>query len=115
MASAVTGDTQKDEALPQPEWFDVKTFPEARFEATSFRPKGGNAYEAVGRLTIRGISQDVVLPFTLDITNTQAEAKGQLPLIRTQFGVGQGPWSSGQWVALDVMVTLDLLAKKSIP
>ncbi len=113
MASARTGDTQRDEALPQSDWFDSSQFPQARFEAKSFRAKGGDAYEAVGTLTIRGISHDAVLPFTLTISGDTAHAQGRMQLVRTGFGVGQGAWNSGQWVALDVGVDMDLTAKRA--
>jgi polyisoprenoid-binding protein YceI len=113
LGSAKTGDTQRDSALPQAEWFDVKAFPEASFEATGFVAKGGDAYEAPGKLTIRGIGKDAVLPFTLEITGDKAVAKGHLSLVRTGFGVGQGVWATGEWVALDVGVDVDLTATRS--
>ncbi|MDB5358911.1 MAG: YceI family protein [Rhodospirillales bacterium] len=113
LASAKTGDTQRDSALPQAEWFDVKAFPGASFEATGFVAKGGDAYEAPGRLTIRGMAKDVVLPFTLAVTGDKAAAKGHLSLVRTGFGVGQGVWATGEWVALDVGVDINLVATKS--
>jgi polyisoprenoid-binding protein YceI len=112
LASAHTGDTQRDTALPQSDWFDVKHFPQATFEATGFTPKGGDAYEAAGKLTIRGVTKDVVLPFTLAVAGDGATAKGHLGLARTAFGVGQGPWTSGEWVALEVGVDFDLVAVK---
>jgi polyisoprenoid-binding protein YceI len=112
MTSATTGDKGRDESLPQAEWFDAKTFPQAKFEATSFRAKGGNSYEAVGRLSMRGIGKEVVLPFTLDITGNSAQAKGRLELIRTDYGIGQGPWKTGETVALEVAVTVEITAAK---
>jgi len=113
LASARTGDTQRDSALPQPEWFDAASFPQAGFEAGGFVAKGGDAYEAPGKLTIRGVGKDVVLPFTLVVTGDQAVAKGHLTLMRTAFGVGQGVWSTAEWVALDVGVDVDLVATRS--
>jgi len=113
VASARTGDAQRDTAIPQAEWFDAGAFPQARFETASIRAKGGNSYEAVGTLTLRGISRDVVLPFTLDIQDGVAKAQGKLDLIRTDFGIGQGPWASGQWVGLDVGVSVDLVARRA--
>ncbi|MGY2046833.1 YceI family protein [Methylobacterium sp. JK268] len=110
LASARTGDVQRDEALPQKEWFDVAGAAEARFEATRFADKGGGDYEALGTLTIRGISQPVTVPFHLTLDGAEARAKGHLSLVRTAFGVGQGAWASGQWVALDVGVDIDLVA-----
>ncbi len=113
MSSAVTGDQQKDGALPGSDWFAVDKFPTAHFVATNFKAKGANAYEADGTLTIRGISNPVVLHFTLAISGDQAKAEGKAPLLRTDYGVGQGSWSSGQYVGLDVDVTVDIIAKKA--
>jgi polyisoprenoid-binding protein YceI len=113
LASAATGDRQRDTALPGSDWFDTARFPKARFEATSVRRKGPNAYEAVGALVLRGVSRPVVLPFTLDISGAAAHAKGHLDLARTAFGVGQGAWASGQWVGLNVGVDIDVTATRA--
>lgn len=112
-ASASTGDAQKDEALPGEDWFNVKAFPKATFEATGFTPKGGDAYEANGTLTIRDIGKPVVLPFTLAITGDAAHAVGKAQLVRTVFGVGQGAWSTPEYVAFEVNVNIDLSATKA--
>ncbi|MCW6511010.1 YceI family protein [Lichenifustis flavocetrariae] len=113
MASAGTGDQQRDEALPGEDWFDVAHAPKATFEATGFKPKGGDAFEAPGKLTLRGISKDVTLPFTLKVNGDTAHATGKVNLVRTAFGVGQGNWSSDQYVGFDVNVDLDLTAKRA--
>ena len=110
LASARTGDVQRDEALPQKDWFDVTGAAQARFEATRFLDKGGGDYEAPGTLTIRGTSRPVTLPFHLTLDRGRAHAVGHVSLVRTDFGVGQGPWASGQWVGLDVGVDVDLVA-----
>ena len=55
----------------------------------------------------------MTLPFTLAIDGGTAHAKGHLELVRTTYGVGQGPWSSAQWVALEVGVDVDVVAKKA--
>ncbi|WP_212377310.1 YceI family protein [Acetobacter persici] len=112
LSSGVTGDRQRDGALPGKDWFDVAHFPSAIFDARNFRATGGNAYEAVGTLTIRGISKPVTLPFTLDINGSALHVKGHLDLVRSAFGVGQGPWATGQWVALEVGVDLDITAQR---
>jgi polyisoprenoid-binding protein YceI len=115
LASAEIGDAQRDASLPQAAWFDVKAASQARFEATRFVAKGGDASEAIGSLTIRGIRRDAVLLFRLTRAGATARAVGHLDLVRTQFGVGQGPWASGQWVALEVGVDIDLTATETVP
>lgn len=109
MASAVTGDTQRDEAMPQVDWFDTAQFATATFVATGFQ-KTATGYSSPGKLTVRGATLDVTLPFTLAIDGANAHAKGHVQLTRTAFGVGQGPWATEQWVAFAVGVDVDLVA-----
>ena len=112
LASAATGDVQRDTALPGSDWFDVSEFPKATFATTTIRKTGANAYEAVGTLTLRGVTKPLILPFTLQIDGAAAHAVGHVNLVRTAFGIGQGPWATGEWVALDVDVDLDIVATR---
>lgn len=112
MGSATTADRQRDASLPGSDWFDAKKFPQATFEAANFTSKGGNKYEAVGTLEIRGIKKNVTLPFTLDVAGDDAHAVGKLDVVRTEYGVGQGEWIDGSVVGLKVSITFDLAAKK---
>jgi len=112
-ASATTGDTQRDTAMPGADWFNTALFPAATFVADRFEAHGQNAFIAHGMLTIRGVSHAETLPFTLDITGASAHARGHLDITRDVFGVGQGPWASGQWVGLSVGVDFDLIATKA--
>jgi polyisoprenoid-binding protein YceI len=111
-ASAVTGDSQRDTALPGNDWFDAAHFPQAKFVTSGIRKTGANAYAAAGILTLRGIAKPVTLPFTLTIDGATAHARGHLNLVRTAFGVGQGTWTSGQWVALEVGIDVDIVATR---
>ncbi len=112
VASAATDDPQKDEAMPGPDWFDAGKFARATFEATGFRPMGGEAYETTGRLSLRGTGKDVTLPFALTVAGDRAHAVGKAKLVRTDFGVGQGAWADGGNVGLDVDVDFDLIASR---
>jgi len=110
-ASAASGDTQRDEAMPGADWFDAGAFPQAVFEATGFTSLGGDKFTTTGTLDIRGARKTVTLPFTLDVSGATATAKGQISLTRTDYGVGQGQWTSGDYVGLNVTVNFTLLAK----
>jgi polyisoprenoid-binding protein YceI len=113
IASAKTGDSQRDTALPQAEWFDAAKFPQGRFVVRSVKATGANSYEAVADLTLKGRTKPVRLPFTLLINGDTARAQGKLTLNRADFQVGTGVWATGQWVALPVTVTLDLTARRA--
>ena len=109
-ASAATGDVQKDEALPQADWFNAKAFPQARFEAKSFKPLGNDRYEAAGSLSIKGVTKDVTLPFTLQISGDKAHMVGHLDIERTDYHVGEGSWSATTFVGGTVGIDIDLIA-----
>ena len=112
LASAVTGDTQRDTALPGKDWFDIGEFPQAKFDTSAIRKLGPNTYEAVGNLTLRGVTKPLTLPFTLQFDGANAHAIGHAGLMRSTFGLGQGPWATGQWVALEVGVDFDIVAAR---
>ena len=113
MASASTGVGERDGLLPSEDWFDVGQFPESRFETTAFREVGPGLYEADAQLHIRGVAQDVVLPFSLEIVDDQARVDGELEMSRATFGVGRGDWESPDVVAHEVKVVVDLVAQRS--
>jgi polyisoprenoid-binding protein YceI len=113
LASAVTGDRQRDTALPGKDWFNIAQFPQAKFETTAIRKTGATSYQAVGNLTLRGVTKPLTLPFTLQINGATAHAVGHTGLIRNAFGVGQGPWATSQWVGLNVDVTIDVIATRT--
>lgn len=109
MASAKTGDRQRDDALPGKDWFSVASFPSAVFESSDIRA-AGTGYEARGTLSLRGVSKDLTLPFSLDISGDHAVADGSVSLVRSDFGVGQGEFATGEWVGLDVKVAIHIEA-----
>jgi polyisoprenoid-binding protein YceI len=113
MASAVTGDTQKDAALPQGDWFDAKAFPEAVFEVQTFRAKATpSSYDAIATLTMRGVKMDLTTPLSIEVSGDTLRAKGYVSLLRSDFGVGQGQWTSAQWVALEVATAFEVTATR---
>jgi polyisoprenoid-binding protein YceI len=110
MASAVTSDKERDEALPQGAWFDAKSFPHATFAAQSFRAKAGHDYDAIGTLELRDVTKPVVMPVTIEVDGNTLHASGHLDIIRTDYGVGLT--TGAQWVALEVVVNFEVTAER---
>ena len=118
-ASADTGNRDIDTELKRPNWFEVDRFPHARFATTAIRSKGGNAYEAAARLTIRDVTQDVFLPFVLDIgpdradpTQLLARASGELAISRSRYGIGRDEWRDTKIVADEVVIRIEVVARR---
>ncbi|MDE2184924.1 MAG: YceI family protein [Alphaproteobacteria bacterium] len=111
-ASLSTDYQDGDDGIKGALGFAVDRFPEAQFVTTAFHTGPSGTYIADAKLTIRGISRSITLPFKLDIRGNRAHATGKTTIIRTDFGVGQGEWQTAQPVAHEVTVTLDLWALK---
>ena len=102
VGSLDTQDKDRDDALRGAELFDAQSHPTAQYVANTFsrRPDGG--LEAVGKLTLRGVTRDLRLPLTIRNTATGVELSGEVTLKRLDYGVGQGEWKSTEWVGDDV-------------
>jgi polyisoprenoid-binding protein YceI len=112
LASEASDETDFDEGLKGALGFQVSQFPAAHFVTTGFTHKSGNDYVATGKLSLKGVTRDVTLPFTLTIQGNQAHMKGTATVVRTDYGVGQGMWTAPSPVAHEVTVTIDLFATK---
>lgn len=64
-ASVNTRHEKRDGHLKSADFLDVENHPEITFKSSAVRRKG-DEYEATGTLTIRGISKQVTLPFTMN-------------------------------------------------
>jgi polyisoprenoid-binding protein YceI len=113
IASAFTGNGDRDAELPDQDWFWTSHFPKATFTAKSFRALGPGRYQADGTLTLRGVSRPVALPFSLAITGAVAKVNGQAGIDRLAFGVGQGEWKATDTVPAAVTVGVALSAHRT--
>ena len=104
LASADSGDAQRDESLKGNDFFDIAVHPQAIFTSTRIRSIGGDRYEAAGDLRLKGVSRPVTLRFTLKITGDRARVTGTTRLDRTRFRVGLGEWAATDAIAAAVPV-----------
>ena len=106
-----TGDKDRDDALKGADLLSVAKFPQARFTSTQIT-KTANGYDAVGKLTLHGVSRDIHVPFSFRTADEQGKPAGYLlgktALKRLDFGVGQGDYKSTEWVGNDVSVSYSL-------
>ncbi len=109
VSTALTKDKERDANIQSKEWFDTATFPSARFETTAITKTGDNAYEATANLTIRDITNPVVMPFTLEFSKDDSGKekvimKGSVTLDRSKFSLGTGDWADASIIANEVPV-----------
>lgn len=111
MSSLDTGDKERDDTLKSADLFSTAKFPQSRFTSTQIT-KTANGYDAVGKLTIRGVSRDTHVPFSFKTADEQGKPAGSLlgktTIKRLDFGVGQGDWKATDQVGNDVAVSYSL-------
>ena len=111
VGSLDTGDKERDDTLRGADLFAVSQYPQASFLATQFA-KTATGYEALGKLTMRGVTHEARVPFTF---RTASEGGvnvgymvGKTSLKRLDYGVGQGDWKATDQVGNEVGVAFAL-------
>ena len=107
--SATLGVRETDAELPKPVWFNVAAFPQATFQSTAVRRLDASRFEVAGRLSIKGVGSDVVVPVTLARQGAQTVATGAFPIRRLQFRIGENEWADTAMVADEVQVKFRLV------
>lgn len=111
-----TENEKRDGHLLSGDFFGAEQFPTINFKSSDIEKTGENEFVAHGTLTIKDVSKDFDLPFTLLgiaenafnseklVAGISAEAK----LKRNDFGVGTGDWVSDAVVGDEVSIEINL-------
>lgn len=110
LASIDTGSGEGDAEVVGKPWFNTAAFPAARFQSSGVKALGGNRYELAGALTIKGKTQQVVIPTTFTAQGTTGVFDGSFTLRRGDFSIGEGAWASFDMVANDIQVKFRITA-----
>ena len=110
LASIDAGSSEADQEVAGKSWFNTKAFPTARFVSSTVKPLGGNKYEVGGQLTIKGKTQDVVVPATFTAQGKSGVFDGSFMIRRGDFSIGEGSWAKFDIVANDIQVKFRITA-----
>lgn len=110
LASIDAGSREANDEVVGKQWFNVKAFPGARFVSTGVKSLGGNRYEAAGKLTIKGRTQDVTAPFTFRQEGAVGVFDGGFVLKRLDFAIGEGIWADVGTVANEIQIKFHVVA-----
>ena len=94
VSSLDLGDESYNAELRKAAWFDSAQFPKASFHSTSIKPGGVDHFEATGTLSIKGKSQTVTVPITVQKKDQAIAFDGSFELSRKFFGVGDPDWDA---------------------
>jgi len=116
VASINTGNNRRDGHLQSPDFFNAEKYPNITFVSDNIESVGNNEFVANGTLTIKDISKQIELPFTLLGVKDNPFKEGtqvagisaSTEINRTDFEVGTGDWASDAVVGDNVKINLNL-------
>jgi polyisoprenoid-binding protein YceI len=118
--SVDTNEPQRDDHLRSPDFFDAAQFPELSFESTSVEALDDEEFRITGRLTIHGVTNEIVLH--ADVLGTDVdpygnervglEVTGQLSRGDYEMKFNQALGSGNMLVSDKVNLALDISAVK---
>jgi len=80
VASVDTRESQRDEHLRSPDFFDAERYPEITFSSTAVRPVDEDTFEIEGELTIHGVTRTLTLDAALEGTETDPQGNARVGL-----------------------------------
>jgi polyisoprenoid-binding protein YceI len=83
-----TGMEQRNGHLQGKGWFDAAQFPAITFTSSKIE-KADAGYVATGKLSMKGVSADQVIPFVFEESGDAGTFKGNFTMKRGTFGVGK--------------------------
>lgn len=120
--SLTTQHEKRDRHVRSDDFLDVKRYPEMRFQSTRIRQLRDNVYEVDGRLTIKDVTKDVVVPFTfLGVRDNPFNSKQQvagfearMTIDRLEYNVGSGKYYEMGAIGkdVDILISLEMLRDK---
>ena len=118
-----TGVAPRDKHLRTADFFDAEKYPELTFKSTGVERKGKDGYVLRGDFTLRGVTKQVALPFTITGAikdpwgNTRFGINAETKINRRDYGFtwGKAMESGGFDVGDEVTINLQLEAVKPTP
>lgn len=106
-ATVNTDNDSRDSHLRKAEYFDVANHPKITFTSEKISGKGSNL-TATGKLTIKGVSKNISIPFTATPKDDGYLFEGSFQINRRDFKVG----GNGVVLGDNVNVSLSVFAQK---
>ena len=104
--SVDTGLDEMDGALKNDDFFDTAKYPKGTFISDSMKQVSPGHYTVTGKLTLKGVTKTLTVPFTWtpSADGKQAKLDAKTTLERRDYRIGTGQWDDPQYVGLGVDV-----------
>ena len=112
-ASIDTRNAQRDEHLRGNDFLAMQEYPKITFASTGVRQAGETTFEVTGDLTIKGVTNEITIPFEFEGTatdpfgNQRVGFEGSVTINRRDYGVTWNAALEGGGVLVSDKVTLE--------
>jgi len=108
-ASIDTGNDSRDKDLRSDGYFGVEKFPTLSFASSKVTPKGSNAFDVTGNLTIHGVTKTITIPASFlgemeTKMGQRAGFKSAFAIKRSDYGITSGAGIVGDDVNITIRV-----------
>lgn len=110
LSSIDVGSAEGNEEVAGKAWLNAAAFPTARFTASGVKALGDQRYEVTGSLTVKGKTQNIVVPATFTAQGQTGVFAGGFTLRRADFTIGEGAWAAFDVVANEVQIQFHITA-----
>jgi polyisoprenoid-binding protein YceI len=116
-ASIDTNEPTRDAHLRSPDFLDVESYPEIRFESKRIEPLGGPKFRVVGDLTITNVTREIMFEATVEGADSDPWGNPRIgirlrgEIDRTDFGLrwqqllASGAFLVGETVKIEVEIS----------
>ncbi len=102
-----TGNDMRDEHIRKPEYFDAEKFPKITLQSVKIEKTGPITYKGLFKLTMKGVTKDVLIPFNFMKIPEKTEFKGTFSINRRDYGVGGNSISMADNVTLALSIIVN--------
>lgn len=82
--------TKLEGHLKSDDFFGVATYPTASFVLTKAVPQGPGKYKVIGNITIKGTTEEIQFPATVEVKDGKVSAKADITIDRSKFDIRYG-------------------------
>ena len=90
--------------LKGPDFFDIKEFPEIKFQSTKIDASADGKIAVTGDLTLHGQTKSILVPATVTVTDAGVTLVAEFTIDRIEFGIAYEPEKVEKTVSLTVVV-----------
>lgn len=113
VTSVNAGSSDRNQVLRDTEMFFIQKFPVARFQSDNISRISEGQYKAKGELSLKGLTKNIVLPFSITQNGKNAVVIAKYEMNRLDFNIGSGSFLSDKYVGYPVTITIEIKARKA--